>query len=310
MRTLLAAVLVALAGSGSARQPDPKTKPEVKPKTDSELIQGGWLIVGLETGGKAEPERNYRGNTFSFAKDRATLREGGFEPIGFTVTLDPTATPKTIDLTAKGNVLRGIYKLDGDDLVICLCIGGMRPTEFATKAGGTEVAELFTLKRSNWSKFTDKGGTFALDLPDQPTMKSVDVETPAGAASATVYIVRADKERVAYGIAVAPLPGKFDAKETDAVLAAARQATVAEVVGKAKATLDSDRAVRWNGLGAKEATFQVEVPGSDEKIVLRTRAFVASGHVYTLAMSGSEDIIRSPHAARFWASFRLTPEKK
>ena len=40
-------------------------------------------------------------------------------------------------------------------------------------SGGTEVTELFTLKRSNWERFTDKGGTFSLDVKNVAPTASV-----------------------------------------------------------------------------------------------------------------------------------------
>src|SRR5262245_11663175 len=116
----LAAVLFAFACQTVARQPA-----EQKPKTDLELLQGTWEIVGLETGGQAEAEKNYEGNTFTFRRDKgadvAVLKEGGFPgfpPVEFTFTLDPSKAPKAIDLTTRGTAVRGIYKLDGDDLTL------------------------------------------------------------------------------------------------------------------------------------------------------------------------------------------------
>src|SRR5262249_8215197 len=147
-----AVALLALAPT-RADQPEPKAKSQPKGKTDLELIQGTWQIVALEAGGKPEPERNYKWNSFTFSRDKsndkAVLREVGHLPTDFTFKLDPIPTPKTIDLTTKtGITLRGIYKLEGDDLTVCLSVGSSRPTEFATKAGGD--TETFTLKRSKW----------------------------------------------------------------------------------------------------------------------------------------------------------------
>src|SRR5262245_52623372 len=146
MRILTATLLFLSAASLTSQQPEPKGK--AKTKKDQDLIQGNWDIVGLETGGKAEPDKNFKGNTFSFAKDRATLREANYPPVEFTFTTDPTKTPKTIDLAGKNSVLRGIYKLDGDNLTLSLGIGATRPTDFTTKAGGD--SEVFQLRRNRW----------------------------------------------------------------------------------------------------------------------------------------------------------------
>jgi uncharacterized protein (TIGR03067 family) len=57
-------------------------------------------------------------------------------------TIDPTTSPKLLDVTdlleEKGLMAEGIYRLDGDRLVICLYAGGgvrQRPLEFATEPG-------------------------------------------------------------------------------------------------------------------------------------------------------------------------------
>jgi uncharacterized protein (TIGR03067 family) len=54
--------------------------------------------------------------------------------------LDTEKTPKTIDLTGterflKGTRFLGIYKLDGDELTLCVGDGASRPTEFKANPG-------------------------------------------------------------------------------------------------------------------------------------------------------------------------------
>jgi uncharacterized protein (TIGR03067 family) len=68
-------------------------------------------------------------------------------------TLNPEKKPKGIDIEMGVPVgtSEGIYKLDGDELTICVASGGKngkpapRPTEFAAKKG--EHHALFVLKR-------------------------------------------------------------------------------------------------------------------------------------------------------------------
>src|SRR5262249_20098381 len=158
-------------------------------------IQGTWQIVALEAGGKPEPERNYKWNSFTFSRDKsndkAVLREVGHLPTDFTFKLDPIPTPKTIDLTTKtGITLRGIYKLEGDDLTMCLSVGSSRPTEFATKAGGD--TETFTLKRSKWEKYTDRTFGFSVEMPGKPEERVRTTDTPAGMTSTTFLVARSD----------------------------------------------------------------------------------------------------------------------
>src|SRR5690349_12379170 len=103
MRTLaLAALTGALAAHSPAEQQgSAKSRADQTAKTGQEVVQGGWLIVGLEAGGKAEPEKKYRGNTFRFTKDKETLREGQYPPVELNFTLGPARTPRTIGLTTK-----------------------------------------------------------------------------------------------------------------------------------------------------------------------------------------------------------------
>src|SRR5262245_4738189 len=88
-RLAFAAVLFVLAGQITARQPaEPK-------KTDMELLQGEWQIVRLESGGKEQPAQHYKGNTFTFSKnkkgiDTAVLREPPAQQIDFDFSIDPT----------------------------------------------------------------------------------------------------------------------------------------------------------------------------------------------------------------------------
>jgi uncharacterized protein (TIGR03067 family) len=67
--------------------------------------------------------------------------------------IDPSKTPKTIDLVPleepnKGEVIEGIYQLDGDELKVCIPNQKMesRPTELKSPKGSSLV--LMSLKRS------------------------------------------------------------------------------------------------------------------------------------------------------------------
>src|SRR5689334_9627605 len=107
-RFVFAVLIFACACTAAAQQPNLK-------KTDLELIRGSWWIVGLESGGKQQSEKGFKGNTITFSKvkmaDTAVLNERPYQPVEFSFTLDPTQTPKTIDLMTRGNTAHGIYKL-------------------------------------------------------------------------------------------------------------------------------------------------------------------------------------------------------
>jgi RNA polymerase sigma factor (sigma-70 family) len=120
---------------------------------DKEKIQGTWQAVKMESEGREATEDEVKKGKFVIKGDKLTT----VRPDGFTsesdITIDPAQRPKTIDLvpqtgpdTEKGKTFRGIYKLDGDTLILCMNGPEMeRPKEFKTEAG-TQVM-LITLKR-------------------------------------------------------------------------------------------------------------------------------------------------------------------
>jgi len=293
------------------QQPEPKARP------DAEAILGAWSIVGLETGGKGEAEKNFRGNTFTFTKEKATLQERGYPRIEFSYTLDPAKTPKTIDLTTtkgSGNTIKGIYTLDGDDLVMTLSVGGStRPAEFITKAGGD--TETFTLKRIGWERYADKASGFSIEMPGKPEERSRRVDTPTGSATTTFLVVRHELDRVTYLVSATPLPGKLEAKDADAAQDAAQKAMVAEWDKSAKVTrVDPDGGKSPKqpaGVSfGKDLVLGLELPEVKDRVPMRLRLFVAGDRLYTLAVAGLEEGTKSPSVDRFWNSFRLGDEKK
>ena len=129
-----------------------------KAKGDNEAIQGTWLVSGVETGGKEAPDdgeiKQMKSAKWVVTAGKITLNVPGQGEHNVSIKLDPTKTPKEIDITPldgpeneKGKLISGVYSLDGDVLKICMPAlpHPDRPIEVATKAGGD--AMLFTLKR-------------------------------------------------------------------------------------------------------------------------------------------------------------------
>ncbi|MCE9564792.1 MAG: TIGR03067 domain-containing protein [Planctomycetes bacterium] len=310
MRSLAFAALLSILVSHSvADQPaEPNRKVAQKSKSDQELFEGIWLIIGLEANGKAEPEQNYKGNTLTFTKDKATLKEGKHAPIEFGSVLDPSKLPKTIDLMAKAVVIRGIYKFEGEELVLCLSIGANRPTEFATKPGGD--TEIFTLKRSRWERHTDKLIGFSVEMPGKPEERKREVTTPAGKATTTIQVVRSEAERVSYLTSVTPFPGPLDEKELAAALEAVKTSLLAEVDSDAKATTESEKDIKIGGQPVKELLIGLEVLDSKDKGAARVRLFASGDRLYGLMVIGTEEGVKAANVSRFWNSFRLGEKKK
>src|SRR5262249_14908423 len=102
-----------------ARQEDAVAK-ELK------ALQGDWKIVGIETDSRKASPDELKGMRWTFKGTRLSgsdPREKEME-IG-EIRLDPTKTPKQIDLTSlegssKGKTMPGIYKLENGRLTVCL----------------------------------------------------------------------------------------------------------------------------------------------------------------------------------------------
>jgi uncharacterized protein (TIGR03067 family) len=150
-RTLTAlAVVVALCapaahGGNDAKE---KAKQEAVAK-ELKALEGTWEIVFVEVGGK-------KGMLPENQKERLTFREKAFTAVqGEKVRdkgalhIDPTKKPKTLDMTSggganKGDVIRAIYELQGDEMRVCVSPPGQpRPTAFTTEAGSAHYIGTF-----------------------------------------------------------------------------------------------------------------------------------------------------------------------
>ena len=106
-------------------------------KKDRAALQGTWKVTeSVSKGEKAPPEELF----LIFRGDVILVREEGKTAENFSFLLNPTKKPKEIDLddqgrrASKGRLDRGIYKIDGDTLRICIQTDkdAPRPTEFAS----------------------------------------------------------------------------------------------------------------------------------------------------------------------------------
>jgi uncharacterized protein (TIGR03067 family) len=117
-------------------------------KKELEHFQGSWITTSL----------TYNGDSFEkyadklrmvFKGDTATVEgidEVKKEYPRIVFKLDPSTTPKCVDLTVAGGdqkdaVMEGIYELKGDELRICVCVlGSGRPTKFECSSLATSMA--------------------------------------------------------------------------------------------------------------------------------------------------------------------------
>src|SRR5690349_1833001 len=100
------------------------------PKAEAEKLRGTWTFSRME--------RDGRDMTDQAAGVEVVFRADGFSSPGIetTFTLDPSKSPRAMDITYKegpaaGQTIKAIYKLDGDTLTICRALGAKddRPKE-------------------------------------------------------------------------------------------------------------------------------------------------------------------------------------
>ena len=115
---------------------------------DSPIV-GTWTIVSIEAGGKAD-DTITKGKIVIEGDTLAHVKPNGEKGSYGTIKLDPTKSPKEMDMTArdgpnKDATFPAIYELDGDSLKICMARTWARPTELKTKPGHQQL--LYVLKR-------------------------------------------------------------------------------------------------------------------------------------------------------------------
>src|SRR5262245_53406942 len=140
MRIVLVALLCALvlaASAGTGAREDDKADVE----KELQKFQGPWTFESVEAGGKEVPAAEFKGITVTFAGDKYTVRKGDEVIQAAKQKLDPSKSPKTLDVTVvegvnKGTVILGIYEISGDTFKVCFDPEGKkRPTEFKTVSG-------------------------------------------------------------------------------------------------------------------------------------------------------------------------------
>ena len=107
-------------------------------KKELDALQGEWNADSVEKDGKKVPLGS--GPKLTIKGDQWVVKVGNIEE-KITFKIDPTKTPKTIDLTYPAGIAKGIYKLEDGVFTLCRAVGAARPTEF--KSGGGDVVMVY-----------------------------------------------------------------------------------------------------------------------------------------------------------------------
>ena len=108
---------------------------------EARKFQGIWTFESSVTGGEELPADPLKKFVVIFEGDKHTVKNGDEVLQVGTQKLDPSKSPKTIDVTMvegphKGTVMLGIYEIDADTLKVCFDPEGKtRPTEFKSPPG-------------------------------------------------------------------------------------------------------------------------------------------------------------------------------
>ena len=134
MRAFLALAVVSFA------VPDREDLTPKEARPPQERILGDWRIEYGPSDNVLRVLRIER-NKMMIVVDGKPWPEDAFSGA---CTIDWSTSPATFDYIAKNH--RGILRLDGDQLTMCLALGGKRPTSFDGNTGGHPL-KLVRMKR-------------------------------------------------------------------------------------------------------------------------------------------------------------------
>jgi len=106
----------------------------------TKAMDGSWSATAAEIAGAKFPDEARKNVKLVVGDGKYSVTIGPESDKG-TVTLDPTKSPKTVDITStdgtnKGHTILAIYETSGNTMRICYDLSGKaRPTDFKTEKG-------------------------------------------------------------------------------------------------------------------------------------------------------------------------------
>lgn len=140
---LLGVMAVAIGFAGVFGQAAAKKGDAVK--EEMKRLEGTWRTVAVELGGKQIDRQDIPDYRFVFSGTDCSIVSGK-RVRNCTFTIDPSRSPKWLDVTPAGDKVTwpGIYELkDGTLKVFLDTTGGERVTEFKTKTGTQQVIRTY-----------------------------------------------------------------------------------------------------------------------------------------------------------------------
>jgi uncharacterized protein (TIGR03067 family) len=108
-------------------------------KTDSEKLQGTWVVTSFEDASGKASNKDIKGWTYRFEGNKFTVTWKRKTEPEDTFKLDEGKKPKEIDVMIGDQKASGIYDLEGDRLIIRIYFDGtMRPKSIAGALGKFE----------------------------------------------------------------------------------------------------------------------------------------------------------------------------
>jgi len=112
---------------------------------EKKQLEGTWRAVAVELGGKEMDRQELADYRLVFSGTECSI-VSGMRGVKCTFTIDPSKTPKWIDITRTADKVTwpGIYQLNDATLKVFLATtGGKRPTKFKTKDGTQHVIRTY-----------------------------------------------------------------------------------------------------------------------------------------------------------------------
>jgi uncharacterized protein (TIGR03067 family) len=121
-------------------------------RKELERLAGAWVLVEKERNGKKTKPEDLKGAEirYDFRADQLHINSGTSEKRQATTWVEVGSGPSQIDLLfpERRSIQRGIYRLDGEALTLCLAGPDQeRPTAFTAKEGSSH--ELLVFKRKS-----------------------------------------------------------------------------------------------------------------------------------------------------------------